>query len=165
MIDMMKKLLIASILLAIVSPAFALTEKSLRSVIECKSQYDDMMELSEENLQKLGWKKKQQSNMWMYVYESKEEHTFFGHSTHLIASTSTGMLALFEPSLLNTFIKKYEIKEDKTFKWSYYRGLRTLEKRTDVWPSYVKNLNVSELVNQEDDTAYTAIGCSFDDIR
>lgn len=160
----MKKIFLLCFGFAISHSAFAVSEKNLQDIIECKTDFDGYYELGadyEEKLNALGWHKDTEETGFLQIYTSKALHQFFGMKTNKIALSGNTIVAMFPQTALETLKNTYKIEKDNSLPFPYFKGEKLLTKTENESFSLTKALVLTDLVDPGKQTHITAFGCSY----
>ncbi len=143
-----------------------ITATDLKNLIECQSNYTQYGTLTEDydtQLKKLGWHRKENSDQpFIYIYQHKTPHTFFGQSTHQIGLTGNAIVAILGKVDIHTLANQYGLTQHPFFKdVPYFRGEKVIRTETpseDQIPIHHK-LMLSEMTGKK---PMVLLGCNYE---
>ena len=138
----------------------------LKNLIECQSnyaQYSVLAEDDETQLKKLGWLRQENSDQpFIYIYQHKKPHTFFGQPTHEIGLTGNAIVAILGDVEIKKLAQIHGLTQHPFFKAApYFRGEKVLRTETpseDQIPVHHK-LMLSEMTGPK---PMVLLGCNYE---
>ena len=149
--------------------ASATTTEELQEIIECKTNAHHYREFTgdyEEQLQKLGWKRKEDPEQpLLYIYQHKNPIQLFNKPTKEIGLTGNAVVAIYRDTSVQTLSKQFGISQIPEFKMlPVFRGeklIATEPATEDSFTTY-KKLVLSELKGK---STLVVLGCSYEPDR